>query len=311
MTSASTTSGSFGSSIEVAVASLKKKMRCWFQKMGIPKRIFMYWDGPAAVLPQSCIERIRRLHPSWRVTVLRRPEEKCVNLDALSTQHKSDWARICAIARHGGIWLDATCVCTRPVTEWVDLSSTRVQGFSCPFHEDVLENWAFGACRRHPLVLEWKKEFQHAIAIGFDAYKNTFVTRYPEHERLIDYLPYLTMHACYVVASDRINTYARMTPSCDTAFQYLEHAGWDSSRAVQFLLDDLMEDIPSLLKLRGAERMILQPLLGSAKEGSFVHKYITTQVEPSAPVNPSIIARMITCVALLFAMVVYVRKIRK
>ena len=91
----------------------------------------------------------------------------------------------------GGVWIDATIVALRPVTDWVDLTDdAELQCFRtgprsdesgpCPMtadHPDVLENWALAlglsppegppACPpQSPLVCAWFREFDGAVRMG-------------------------------------------------------------------------------------------------------------------------------------------------
>ena len=50
--------------------------------------------------------------------------------DDLTPQQLSDWYRVAAISKYGGVWLDASSVLLGNVTQWVDLDdSTSLQGF--------------------------------------------------------------------------------------------------------------------------------------------------------------------------------------
>ena len=140
--------------------------------MTIPKRIFMYWNGDIPKLPLACISRIKRLHPDWDVEILR-DDNLCGEMPCLkflAVQHRSDWARCCILARHGGVWLDSTCICNRPVTDWVDLNSDAIQGFSAPWDASILENWAFAVPTGSEFMREWKEEVAKACDVGHQAY---------------------------------------------------------------------------------------------------------------------------------------------
>ena len=235
----------------------------------VPRQIFTMWRGPPPPeIVTLCIERMRALHPGWRVTALNgTDEEPCEGLERLSMQHQSDWARICAIERHGGVWLDATCICTQPVDRWVDMTSSQLQGFSAPFAADVLENWAFAAPAGNAFVRAWKEEFSRAIRMGFDAYKASLPPHVRDHA-LYGQLPYLTMHACYLVVSHLRDKGAAMTPSCDGPFRYLCETGFDTRRSVHLLATRPLVDAPPLIKLRGPERMAVN----RCSRGSFLHR---------------------------------------
>ena len=227
-------------------------------KQIIPKNIFTYWSGPKVDLVEKCIQRMRDLHPDWNVTVLNSIEEPCEGLDNLSVQHKSDWARICAIQKYGGVWLDATCICTRPVTEWVDVNDNNLQGFCTPFHINYLENWAFAAPTGNILVTKWKNEFKNAIQMGFKKYKEEKKNILGK-EVIYDWMPYLTMHACYIIINKDTGMKALLKSSCDGPYKYLCDNNWNSKKAVEYLFNKPETlNTPSLIKIRGDERKIIE-----------------------------------------------------
>ena len=233
----------------------------------------------------ACIKRMRLVHPEWEVIVLNSIEESCPGLERLSVQHRSDWARICALAEHGGVWLDATCVCVKPVTEWVDMQSTTVQGFTAPFDptNQCLENWALAAPPKHPLVLAWKAEFRRAIGLGFDRYKEEMRDVLGAHI-IYNQMPYLTQHACYVAVKDAFPP-ARTIPAVDGPFRFhrrfwklKKSKGWralspvdDITALVLMLAWKMPDDTPALVKMRGPERDRCPPV---AVNGSFAHVYL-------------------------------------
>jgi len=222
----------------------------------IPENIFMFWKGKRSTLVDVCLERVKKLHPGFKIEVLDAPIEKVHGYDSLSVQHQSDWVRICAIEKYGGIWLDATCFLMKPVTEWVNMTNTRLQGFSAPFSDECLENWAFAAPQNNELVRVWKQEFKSAIEIGFDKFKHDNKHVLKNHP-ILDFMPYLTMHGCYVIASNMTNMKALMKKSCDGPFQYLCRKGFDIDKAVDFLINTDHITTP-FIKFRGGEHAYLQ-----------------------------------------------------
>lgn len=93
----------------------------------IPKKIWIFWDrGDAAAPPvvRACIDSWRRENPGWEVTVLdnatltsqvemSRPQGR------MTVQAYSDLVRLRLLRRHGGVWVDATVFCVRPLDHWL------------------------------------------------------------------------------------------------------------------------------------------------------------------------------------------------
>lgn len=262
--------------------------------MGVPRNLFVFWKGSPSVLPELCIRRIRSLHPHWDVRVLSDAEERCPGFERLSVQAQSDWVRVCALAKHGGVWLDATCVCTRPVESWVDMGAERVQGFHAPWQASCLESWAFAAPAAHPLMLAWKRELERAIAVGFEAYQDRARARLAG-EPVLDRLPYLTVHACYRIAAKRSNEPARLL--LPLPFKYLSDTDWNSDRAIDAMLSGPMPATSPLIKLRGAEKMRLEPFLATAAPGSFACTHIIADSEDVSCDGPFAIGVIATCMS--------------
>jgi len=66
-----------------------------------------------------------------------------------------------ALARHGGIWMDASIICMKPFREWLDHTKEfvgyHIGGTTKPY--PVIENWFF-ACRPGCEFMQaWCKEF--------------------------------------------------------------------------------------------------------------------------------------------------------
>ena len=222
----------------------------------IPKNIFMFWRGERSKLVDVCLERVKKLHPDFKIEVLNTSIEKVHGYDLLSVQHQSDWVRICAIEKYGGIWLDATCFLIKPVTQWVDMTNMRLQGFSAPFSDECLENWAFAAPPNNELVRVWKQKFKLAIETGFEKFKHDNKHLLNNHS-ILDHMPYLTMHGCYVIASNMKNMKALMKKSCDGPFQYLCKNGFETDKAINYLINTDSTPTP-FIKFRGAEHDYLQ-----------------------------------------------------
>lgn len=242
--------------------------------MTIPKQIFLFWNGPMPAIVEACIRRIRALHGTWSIDVLTEAEEAVEGFEALTVQWKSDWARMCALQR-GGVWLDASCICTEPVDSWVDMASDEVQGFSAPGMADSLENWAFAAPPWHPLLIRWKQIFREAIAMGFDTFKSS-APSYIRSHAIYNQMPYLTMHACYLMAAEETGRRARLTPSCDGPFRYLCERNFDTAAAMEALMHQPLADPPPLIKLRGAETNMVPWL--ECKAGSFMSTVLAMPV---------------------------------
>lgn len=222
----------------------------------IPKNIFMFWRKERSKLVDVCLKRVKKLHPDFKIEVLDTSIEKVRGYDLLSVQAQSDWVRICAIEKYGGIWLDATCFLIKPVTEWVDMTSRRLQGFSAPFSDECLESWAFAAPPNNELVRVWKQKFKSAIEIGFDKFKHDNESLLKNHV-IFGHMPYLTIHGCYMIASKMTNMKALMKKSCAGPFEYLCKNKFEIDKAIDYLIKNDIGSVP-FIKFRGKEHVFFE-----------------------------------------------------
>ena len=120
----------------------------------IPKIIYVFWEGNMNVFIRACFNNIKRMNPGFEVKLLTSEsiDQKPKNFDDLKVQHKSDWARIEAIAKTGGVWIDISSIVLKPFDSWIDFDSDTFHGFEVPFGCDVIENWAFAAPKGCPLI---------------------------------------------------------------------------------------------------------------------------------------------------------------
>ena len=219
--------------------------------MPVPKNIFTFWSGKRNEIVELCIRNIKDMNPSWKVHVL---NEKDIiptkGIENLIVQHKSDWVRVCALEKYGGVWLDATCVCTKGVEAWVDMENDTLQGFTAPWDDNVFENWAFATPPNNQLMKKWKNEFEKAINIGFIKYKNQ-LPAWTHWTSLYNQCPYLTQHMTLHIILNNNNIKLKQIKSCDGPFRHLRLTDFVVSDAFD-LLNSKKYDAPPLIKFRGS-----------------------------------------------------------
>lgn len=99
--------------------------------MTIPKIVWMLWlQGfeNAPPLVQTCVKSWERNNPSWSIRLITEDNvrdhlvpEFCDELLAMEVPFKklANIIRLALIERHGGVWADADCFCTRPLDSWI------------------------------------------------------------------------------------------------------------------------------------------------------------------------------------------------
>lgn len=120
----------------------------------LPRIIWMMWIQGLEAAPEvvrQCHRSWVERNPGWEVRMLDLCTYKAhVDLDAvvgegrtdLGMAHLADIVRINLIADHGGIWVDGTCFCVRPLDEWID-HHTKAGFFAFLGHrkDTPVSNW--------------------------------------------------------------------------------------------------------------------------------------------------------------------------
>ena len=122
------------------------------------KTIWTYWHqgfDKAPIVVQKCVEQMQRLNPDWEIKLLDKDtvydyatkvSVKKETWDKLSIQHRSDLLRTQLLIKHGGVWMDPTVFCVRPLNDW--LLKNMVAGFFFfhrPGKDRIISNWFIAA----------------------------------------------------------------------------------------------------------------------------------------------------------------------
>lgn len=125
----------------------------------IPKTIWLMWLQGLDRAPQlvkRCYDSWRHHNPGWRVIFLDETNlHHYVDVDAplasdndIQVQAKSDIIRVNLLARHGGVWVDATCFCCRPLDSWLEgHAPTGFFAFSSVAASRPIEAWFMASSR--------------------------------------------------------------------------------------------------------------------------------------------------------------------
>lgn len=158
------------------------------------RTIWIYWhqgEDKAPPLVRSCIASWRQRNPDWRVRVVDADtlheysnlvERIDLRRDDLTLQLASDLIRIDLLARHGGVWADASVYCARPLDEWLPdaMNSSGFFAFHHPKPDRLLASWFLAAERENPLV----SEVRNRMLVYFSNY------RFPRQKRRSGKLTY-------------------------------------------------------------------------------------------------------------------------
>ena len=132
-----------------------------------PRHIYAYWDSgleSAPAICQFCVDSWRQMNPTWEVTVLDRASADAVMGPAIagrqsSPNHYSDMLRMKLLRTRGGVWVDATLLCTRPLDDWLPmiLNQTPFFAFSLPYGDRVISSWFLVSSKKSKILEVWAK----------------------------------------------------------------------------------------------------------------------------------------------------------
>ena len=142
----------------------------------IPKRLWLYWhqgEDAAPELVKLCIQSWRERNPGWDMRVLdAATADEAVEMPALpadiSLNHRANVLRMRLLEEHGGVWVDATCYCSRPLDHWLPvLARTGFFVFTWPAPDDqfyfpawrrAITNWFIASEPGGVLISRWSRQ---------------------------------------------------------------------------------------------------------------------------------------------------------
>jgi len=230
------------------------------------KVIWTYWsDSTLPPFIETCIGTWHRHNPDYTINIVNRKNlHQFVKLDITNLRHndsitrESDFVRLELMATHGGYWIDASTICTRPLQEipaQCEFMGYNMMGWNSDPRYPVLENWIFACIPGCTFVKKWRDEFNRMNEfLTVDAYINN-VRQDTDLQGLI-MLNYLAMHvaAQRVLQQGPVYTHSmHILDACgqDGPLSYLANNDWNTEKGVNSLC---MNPIIPLVKFRGQDR---------------------------------------------------------
>ena len=131
----------------------------------VPKDIYIYWHqgiDSAPELCKKCIQSWRDKNPNWQVHVLDAEDAGQILSDInvpknLTLASYSDLLRLVLLQKYGGVWIDSTVLCIRPLDDWlpVIMNQTDFFCFSNPSRDRVIASWFLAAKKNSVTVDVW------------------------------------------------------------------------------------------------------------------------------------------------------------
>lgn len=169
------------------------------------KRIFTYWQQgfhQAPGIVQACLGQMAAMNPGWEIVALdsqsireycpKRPIDEEI-WQSLGRAHQSDLLRTQLLIDHGGVWMDPTVFCVRPLDDWLDVQmGGGVFFFQKPGPDRLISNWFIAAEPESLLLIKirdrlidfWKKTaFERRFPLP-DAVERLLIQALSRHYRL-------------------------------------------------------------------------------------------------------------------------------
>lgn len=154
----------------------------------LPKLIWTYWAQGVDSTPyivNKCFESWRELNPNWKFHVL--DESNVAQFVDMSDiprwlpfRYRANILRLRLLKQYGGVWVDSTTFCHRPLDEWQPLMcSTGFFVFSNPSEDRFVENWYIASAKGHVLIDAWERvyaQYIRTLPSVHDAYFVAFYT---------------------------------------------------------------------------------------------------------------------------------------
>ncbi|MFG6461071.1 glycosyltransferase family 32 protein [Roseateles sp. DXS20W] len=242
----------------------------------IPKVIWAYWQpAPPPAFIQACIANWRRYAPDHEVRLLNRASidrwlpTLRADFDALPAYRQADWLRIQLLARHGGVWMDASMLLSRDLGWLHDLRAHRQAeyvGFYIDRHTTrpelpLIENWFMASVPAGGFVTELAAAFDRALDEGAETLLQRLRSE-GRHAAVVqglndEFQRYLLMHVAAADLLDRAPEAHRLAllRAEDGPYAWLAAVGWRKRHHyARLALTHAPTRLPALIKLRGGDR---------------------------------------------------------
>lgn len=158
---------------ERAMSSLFDKIPLDNENFDIPKIIWIYWDKGLDSAPEvvkSGYQSWKSMNPDYEIRFLNETNVQDyfdfnslffkLSMD-IGIAHKSDFIRIYLLSRFGGVWVDSTTFCWKPLSQWLDTETKDCGIFlfkQAPDRKDrQIKNWFIASSKGNPVTVSMLK----------------------------------------------------------------------------------------------------------------------------------------------------------
>eukprot|EP00977_Amphora_coffeiformis_P001262 scaffold261_cov170-Amphora_coffeaeformis.AAC.10 len=141
--------------------------------------IWAFWEGDPPDLILRCIETVRSNNKSRPIVIVSKAtlplfldESDYLTFDGQpggpdsfsAVQYLADWVRIVLLEKYGGIWFDASVICTSTVESWISDDPNKITMFPMHANPNIHGNWTMASPKpNHPLLKAWRSEFARVL----------------------------------------------------------------------------------------------------------------------------------------------------
>jgi len=240
----------------------------------IPKVIWSYWHDTSRVptLVIKCIDTWLFHNEDYEINILNDSIfEQLTGISIAkifsitnnkSPQKKSDFIRLSIIYLFGGIWLDASIICSNPLT-WIHKLQSENDyefiGFLSPDTEKdpIIDSWFMAAIPNSLIIYDILNEFTKSLQYPNDRdYGRHMDLYYPIPPKLKTLLPYLTIHLStwIVTYNNSYNIHILSSTTKDGPLYYIHKFDWNERKMCKNLIEEPIMHSFNLFKLTGPMR---------------------------------------------------------
>jgi hypothetical protein len=132
------------------------------------KIIYILWFqgfNNAPYVVKKCVESWKYYNKDWKIILLDRTNidkyikiEKYIDLSKkkLLLAHESDIIRLCLLKKYGGLWVDSTVFCNKPLDDWFeDNCKYGFFAFDRPWPNLIINTWFIYSDKKSYIITTW------------------------------------------------------------------------------------------------------------------------------------------------------------
>lgn len=246
----------------------------------LPRIIWTYWQtAPAPEFIQACLANWRQFAPDHEVRLLDRHSIETwlpslrADFDSLPAYRQADWLRVQLLARHGGIWMDASMLLSRDLAWLHDTQRRRgadyvgfyIDRYTTRPEQPIVENWLMASVPGGRFATALAAAFDRAIDEGAEALLQRLQAE-ARREHVVQALTehfqrYLLMHVAASELLDREPQLARIVllRAEDGPLAWQAGVGWRARHLyARLALTPCPRMLPAVLNLRDDDRAVVE-----------------------------------------------------